>query len=81
MRMGPISRLICLLAVSTYLYRFQVRCYLLGYGFVYLLQPGVTPTFELLLELREEALDLNRLKAHLQAELDAYPSFSGDKLE
>jgi len=63
--MGSISKLIYLLVVFTFLCHFKVRWFLLGYGVVYLiapffLQPDVHPAYEQLLELREEALDLER---------------------
>jgi len=63
-----------------------VRCFLLGYGVVYLLapfllQPDIHPTYEQLLELHEEALDLEMLENCLQAELDTMPGFSDKESE
>jgi len=64
----------CLYQIVLMYRRFCYYCLLIGYQFVpYLVPDTLSPTYERLLELREEVLDMDLRERQLEAELAALP--------
>jgi len=82
--MGPPRRFVSPLAIYALYLRFKVRLFLLGLAALFhlvptLFRPLIQLSYERMLELREEAEDLDLQERRLQAELSAMSDSSEDE--
>jgi len=82
--MGPPRRFVSPLVIYALYLRFKVRLFLLGLAAMchlvpILFRPHLQPSYDRLLELREEAEDLALQERRLQAELSALSDSSEDE--